>query len=55
MLKIIIGVAVGALLGFLYNRFIGCTTGACPIQKNPYISTIYGALIGLLISMGGRS
>ena len=54
LLKILIGVGVGALLGFLYYRFVGCATGACPITRNPFISTLYGALIGALVASGAR-
>jgi hypothetical protein len=40
---------LGAGLGYAYYYFVGCRTGACPISSNPYISTIYGAGVGLLI------
>lgn len=50
MVKIIIGVILGAVIGFLYYRFIGCRSGACMITSNPYISTIYWALLGGLIA-----
>ncbi|MDI6767179.1 MAG: DUF6132 family protein [Bacteroidota bacterium] len=40
---------VGGVLGFSYYYFIGCYGGNCPISSNPYISTIYGAGIGLII------
>ncbi len=40
---------VGALGGYLYYRFVGCASGACPITSNPYISTIYGGVIGTLL------
>ncbi|MEA4815454.1 MAG: DUF6132 family protein [Lachnospiraceae bacterium] len=50
MIKYIIGALIGATLGYLYYRFIGCSTGSCPVTSNPYASSIYGAVIGFLIS-----
>lgn len=41
---------VGAALGYAYHRFVGCSSGACPITANPYISTVYGAVMGYLAS-----
>jgi len=40
---------VGAIGGFAYYHFVGCASGTCPISSNPYISTAYGALMGLLL------
>lgn len=51
--KIIIGLLIGGGLGFAYYYFIGCRTGACPISSNPTISTAYGGLIGLLLTLTG--
>jgi len=50
--KILLGVVIGGILGFAYYHFIGCTSGACPITSNPYISVAYGGIIGLVLAMG---
>jgi len=50
MLQLVIGIALGAAAGFAYYKFVGCASGACPLTSNPYISTIYGALIGAFAS-----
>ncbi|HZJ77918.1 MAG TPA: DUF6132 family protein [Clostridia bacterium] len=50
VLKIIAGVIIGSVSGFAYYKLIGCPSGGCPITANPYSSTIYGAVLGFLIS-----
>ena len=51
MIKYIIGAVAGGLLGYLVlHKVIGCSTGSCPISANPYVSTIYGIVLGLLIA-----
>ncbi len=45
---------IGGALGFAYYYFIGCRTGTCPITSNPWISTLYGALAGFVISMPSK-
>ncbi len=45
----IIGIPVGAIAGFSYYYFVGCASGTCPITSNPYISVIYGAVLGYLV------
>ncbi len=48
----IIGGVLGAVGGYLYYHFIGCTTGTCQITSSPYLSVLFGAVIGgLLLSM----
>ena len=49
--KVILGIVIGGAAGFLWYRFVGCSTGSCPITSNPYSSIIYGAVIGALIGM----
>jgi len=48
--KLILSLLGGAVLGFAYHRLVGCRTGACPITANPYASTLFGALLGYLVS-----
>ena len=54
ILKRILPVLAGAGLGFAYYYFIGCTSGTCPITSNPYISTIYGAFVGLIFAFPSK-
>ena len=46
----IIAILLGGIGGFSYYYFIGCASGTCPITSNPYISIIYGAVLGYLFS-----
>lgn len=44
-----IGIFLGAIGGFLFYYFIGCTSGNCAITSKPLNSTLYGALMGGLL------
>lgn len=50
---IILAVAlIGAIGGYAYYYFIGCTSAnACPITSNPLSSMGYGALLGGVIGL----
>lgn len=48
-LPVIVGAAVGAVGGYAYYYWVGCTTGSCPITSQPVTSTLYGALLGGLL------
>jgi len=50
ILRLIIGAAIGGGLGFAYYKFVGCSSGACPLTSSPIISTLYGSLVGALIA-----
>ena len=50
IVRLIIGVVVGGVLGYLAYRFIGCSTGTCPLTANPWISTILGMFFGGLLA-----
>lgn len=46
---LVIGLAVGALGGYLYYHYIGCNSGTCPITSRPLNCTLYGAVMGGLL------
>jgi hypothetical protein len=50
ILRIVIGVVAGGVLGFAYYKFVGCSSGTCPLTSNPYISSLYGSVVGALIA-----
>lgn len=52
IVRLIGGAVVGGILGYGSYRFIGCSSGACPITSNPWSSTIMGMIFGVLISRG---
>jgi hypothetical protein len=45
----LIGALLGAIGGFLYWKFVGCSSGTCAITSKPFNSTLYGALMGSLL------
>jgi len=47
--KLLIGVVIGAIGGFSYYYFIGCSSGSCPITSNPYLMTVYGVFFGAVL------
>ncbi len=55
MFRMILGPIIGAVIGFAYYRFIGCSSGVCPITSNPWASTLYGAFMGFMIAAIGSS
>ena len=50
VLTLSIGIGVGLIGGFLYWRFVGCSSGTCGITANWHSSTLMGGVLGYLIS-----
>jgi hypothetical protein len=46
----LIGIIIGAIAGWLYWNFVGCSSGTCAITSKPINSTLYGALMGYLVA-----
>jgi hypothetical protein len=46
----LIGIIIGAIAGFLYWKFVGCSSGTCMITSKPINSSLYGALMGFLVA-----
>jgi len=46
---VLLGVVIGALGGYLYWLFIGCSSGSCPITSSPFLSSLWGAVMGGLL------
>lgn len=51
-MNILLGILIGGAIGFAVGYFGKCASGACPLTSNPYVSTIVGALFGVMISTG---
>lgn len=49
-----LGIVLGGLGGFAYYYFVGCATGTCPIQSNPFLMTGYGVLLGLVLGFPAK-
>lgn len=51
LIKPLVFIVIGGLLGFLYYWKVGCVTGSCPITSDPLRSILYGAVFGFLLSV----
>jgi hypothetical protein len=45
--RMIVGLVAGAVLGFAYQKLVGCRTGTCPLTATPLRTMIYGGVMGL--------
>jgi len=44
------GLLAGAITGYGYWYYVGCSTGNCPITSNSGNSTLYGLAMGGLLA-----
>ena len=51
-LRIVIGAAGGMALGYAIYHYIGCRTGACPLNSNPIVSMGLWGFMGALMASG---
>ncbi len=45
----VVGIVIGMVGGYLYYFYVGCASGGCPIQSNPWFSTLWGGAMGYLL------
>lgn len=43
------GIVVGIFAGYLYYIKIGCSSGTCPITSNPWMTMLWGGIMGYLV------
>ncbi|MCK5775564.1 MAG: hypothetical protein KAH25_05285 [Bacteroidales bacterium] len=48
-LKSIIGMVVGIAGGYIYYIEVGCNSGSCPITSNPWMTMLWGLMMGYLV------
>jgi Family of unknown function (DUF6132) len=54
ILRVLMGAIIGGGLGFAFYKFVGCSSGTCPLTSHPVTSTIYGSVVGALLAAGMR-
>ncbi len=47
--KQVLSIVVGATGGYLYYRYVGCSSGQCAITSNPVMSIVWGGIMGLFL------
>jgi len=48
------GALVGAIAGYFYWKFVGCSSGHCMISSKPLNSMLYFAFSGMIITSAFR-
>ncbi len=50
-IRIIIGLAAGAVIGSIIGYFGRCSSGICPLTSSPCRGALYGAVWGVLLAL----
>lgn len=45
----ITGTILGGIGGLIYFNYFACTSGSCMITSNPWLTTLWGAVVGYLL------
>lgn len=54
MLRFLLPVLAGAVLGALLGYFGQCTSGTCPLTSTWWRGALYGGFLGLLVALNPR-
>ena len=49
ILRVIALPLVGSAGGWLYYRYVGCTTGTCAVTSSLWLSNVFGYILGSLL------
>jgi thioredoxin 1 len=50
IIRLLLGVLIGGLIGACMGYFGKCYSGVCPLTANPYRGAIYGAVLGAILT-----
>jgi outer membrane lipoprotein SlyB len=50
IIRLVLGISIGAVLGGIMGYFGKCVSGTCPLTATPWRGAVYGAVMGALIS-----
>jgi hypothetical protein len=50
IVRYLLGIVIGGALGFAWYKMVGCSSGTCPLTSNPFVSTVYGMVVGALVA-----
>lgn len=45
----IVGLVIGIIGGYIYYLKVGCVDGTCAITSNPWLSMLWGGVLGYLL------